>query len=166
MRRGKIPWATSLEGCSGIFSSPSCSRWNISIKKRIHEIRTNLILDLAIHRGKVDIVFLNDTGIERVEIHDQDVRIQKPTLGLEYETTLYLSLFPFIVFFVVSGSSSSASILTAAAAFLPHVLSGQIYLSLWNLWSKIYSFRSARPPLRVLFLQITCKLHLDRYRRS
>lgn len=74
----------------------------------------------------------------------------KPLLGSNTSPPLYLSRFPFVVFWL-SGSPSCDSCLTATD-FFPHTLSGQIYFKRWNSCSRMYSFRSARPPLRVLFL--------------
>ncbi len=66
-----------------------------------------------------------------------------PRLGSRTRPPLYLSRLGFVCFFSPSSLNFD---------FLPHDLSGQIYFRRWNSCSKIYSFRSARPPLRVLFL--------------
>ena len=40
--------------------------------------------------GEIDVVLLNDTRIQRIEIHDQDILIPQPTFGLKDQTTLVL----------------------------------------------------------------------------
>lgn len=77
-----------------------------------------------------------------------------PRFGSNTNPPLYLSRFPFaFVFFPPSPSSSFSSAFAKASTFLPHCLSGQMYLRRWNSCSKMYSLRSARPPLSVLFLR-------------
>lgn len=51
---------------------------------------TYLLLNLAIHSRKVDIIFLNNAWVERIEIHDEDKLIPKTTLRLKHKTTLVL----------------------------------------------------------------------------
>ena len=51
---------------------------------------THLFLSASFHSRKIDIVLLNDTWVERVEVHHEDVRIPQTPLGLKDETTLVL----------------------------------------------------------------------------
>ena len=44
------------------------------------------------HGREVDIVLLNDTGIQTVEVHDEDVFVPQAALRFEDETTLVLVL--------------------------------------------------------------------------
>lgn len=76
---------------------------------------------------------------------------QSPRLGSKTSPPLNFSLFPPAVLVVVPSSSTSA--LRRAALFFPLNVSGQMYLRRWNSWRRMYSFRSARPPLRVRFLE-------------
>jgi len=83
-----------------------------------------------------------------------------PRFGSKTRPPLYLSFFPF----VLGASGSASSCLTTDAAFLPYSLSGTIYLRRWNSCSRMYSFRSARPPFRVLLLN-SSEAHISLYRR-
>lgn len=74
-----------------------------------------------------------------------------PFLGSNTNPPLYLSRLPLVV---GAPSRSSISAFAANKDFFPQVLSGQMYFNRWNSWSKMYSLRSARPPFRVLFLNI------------
>lgn len=75
----------------------------------------------------------------------------RPLFGSKTRPPLYLSRLPLV--FLPPSASSSFSVFAAASAFLPHCLSGQMYFRRWNSCSRMYSFRSARPPFSVLFLQ-------------
>jgi hypothetical protein len=76
---------------------------------------------------------------------------QRPRLGSNTRPPLYLSLL-LLDFLPPSPSSSFCSALIRVSTFFPHCLSGQIYLRRWNSCRRMYSLRSARPPLSVLFL--------------
>lgn len=56
------------------------------------DIVTYFVLSVwnSLHRRKVDVVLLDDTGIQRVEIHDQDVFVPQASFRLEDQTTLIL----------------------------------------------------------------------------
>ena len=87
-------------------------------------------------------------------------RSHSPLLGSKTRPPLYLSRLAFPPLPLPfppppPSSSSSKSSLTLGAVFLPHVLSGQMYFSRWNSCNRMYSFRSARPPFKVLFLKTT-----------
>jgi hypothetical protein len=47
-------------------------------------------LFIHIHCREVNVVLLDDAGVEGIEIHDQDVFVPQPSLGLEHKTTLIL----------------------------------------------------------------------------
>ena len=90
-----------------------------------------------LHSRKINVVFLDDTQVQRPKVHDEDVLVPQAALRVEYETALVLV-------------PLALGCLLAVAVFL---LLFQIYLRRWNSCRRMYSFRSARPPLRVLFLR-------------
>lgn len=51
--------------------------------------KTYFVLNLCYGR-KVDVVLLDDTGVQTVEVHDENELIPKPSFWFEYETTLVL----------------------------------------------------------------------------
>lgn len=48
-----------------------------------------LVLD-GLDRREIDVVFLNDTRVQRVKVHDKDVLVPQTTLWVEHETALVL----------------------------------------------------------------------------
>jgi hypothetical protein len=66
----------------------------------VQRLRTyRVVIITALDGGKVNIKFLNDTRIKRIEVHDQDELVPEATLGFEHQTT-----FEFIAF-VLGGRS-------------------------------------------------------------
>ncbi len=61
-----------------------------------------LVVD-RINSSEIDVVLLNDTGIQGIEVHDQDELIPKATLWFEDQTTLVLVSFRFRRFSVPVG---------------------------------------------------------------
>lgn len=51
---------------------------------------THLLILLALDGREVDIVFLDDTRVQRVEVHDHDVRVPQTTLWFEDKTSRVL----------------------------------------------------------------------------
>ena len=56
------------------------------------------LLDNGLNSRKVNVVLLDDTWIQRVEVHHQNELIPKTTLRLEDETSLVLVLLAFGLF--------------------------------------------------------------------
>lgn len=91
MRRGRTPCGTSDDGGSGIFSSPSCeSCQSARSRKRVREGRPTYLAFNFVDSGEVDIVLLDDTWVQRVEVHDKDILVPKPSLRLEDQASLVL----------------------------------------------------------------------------
>ena len=96
-------------------------------------------------------------GYNELKSMTSTYRSHKPLLGSKTRPPLYLSRLAFAPLPLPfppppSPSSSNSSLAIFGVVFLPHVLSGQMYFSRWNSCNRMYSFRSARPPFRVLFL--------------
>lgn len=56
------------------------------------------LLRYPLHGRKVNIVLLNDTGIERVEIHNQNELVPQATLGFKHQSALVFVSFTFAGF--------------------------------------------------------------------
>jgi hypothetical protein len=80
--------AMSIEPCSG-----KCS------------IRTNLVWRNRLDGCEVNIVFLNNAGVQRVEVHNKDKFVVQLSLGFEHKATFVLIL---IIFVLILGALSSA----------------------------------------------------------
>jgi hypothetical protein len=53
-------------------------------------VETHFVEATSVHSCEVDIVLLNDAGIERIEVHYQDIFIPEPAFGFENQSTLIL----------------------------------------------------------------------------
>ena len=96
-------------------------------------------------------------GYNELKSMTSTYRSHSPLLGSKTRPPLYLSRLAFPPLPLPfppppSPSSSNSSLAIFGVVFLPHVLSGQMYFNRWNSCNKMYSFRSARPPFKVLFL--------------
>ena len=105
-------------------------------------------------------------GYNELKSMTSTYRSHNPLLGSKTRPPLYLSrlAFPPPLLFPPPpppSPSSSRSSFILGVVFLPHVLSGQMYFNRWNSCSRMYSFRSARPPFKVLFLETPGIRELD-----
>lgn len=58
--------------------------------KRKISIKANLVWRDRLHSCEVNIVFLDNAGIQRVEVHDKDNLVVKLTLRVEHKATFVL----------------------------------------------------------------------------
>ena len=70
-----------------------------------HCNQTYLILFDRFDGGEVDVKLLDDTRVQRVEVHDEDELVPQATFGLKHKTTFVL------VLLALGGFSASAFII-------------------------------------------------------
>ncbi|KAI3483166.1 hypothetical protein L1887_53946 [Cichorium endivia] len=99
MMRGSTPCSTSDDGTSGILSTsttPSAAASASSSAATVAGLTASSSsspwVGRTLDRGKVNVELLDDGRIQRVEVHDEDVLVPQPTLGLEHQTALELVL--------------------------------------------------------------------------
>lgn len=87
INRGRTPCGTSLPGTSGMTSSTAWAKVSAA-RRRCSLDATHVLVVVPLHGRKVDVVLLDNTRVQRVEVHDHDVRVPESTLGLKDETSL------------------------------------------------------------------------------
>jgi hypothetical protein len=72
----------------GLVSCHPLPAHHVSTSQQKPRCAITYILRQAFDRSKIDVILLDDTRVQRVEIHDKDVFVEKSALGFKHETTL------------------------------------------------------------------------------
>ena len=84
-------------------------------QRQTRRYRTHLVVVNRLDGGEIDVVFLDDTWVQRIEVHDEDEFVPQTPLWIEDETTL-------VLVFLALGFLSAAATTTTFGFIVPIIL--------------------------------------------